>query len=176
MPWYKLQTSPVICPENHLNPHPRDAAWEGCLLGKVTWKILSLGKRLSGTGTNHASLICELVIVGLLIVDYGAIPKASGLVARHDYGQFVPLGLLYMSKQPPDADCLHLLGSPKSMNNARSEISKVCESRTIVHRSYLSCETIAAFLSMSAVPSLLSQLAHKMTYSVAPTSLDLSLV
>ena len=120
--WYKLQTSPVICPENHLHPHPCDAAWEGRLLGKVRWKNLSLGTSLLGTGTNHASLICEFVIVGLLMIDCGEIPKASRPVARHDYGYVVLLGLLYMTKQPPHADCLYLLGPPKSRNNARSEI------------------------------------------------------
>ncbi len=120
--WYKLQTSPVICPENHLHPHPCDAAWEGRLLGKVRWKKLSLGTSLSSTGTNHASLICEFVVVGLLKIDYGEVSKASRPVARRDYGYVVLLGLLYMTKQPPHADCLYLLGPPKSRNNARSEI------------------------------------------------------
>ncbi len=75
-----------------------------------------------GTGTNHASLICEFVIIGLLMIDYGEVPKAGRPVARHEYGYIVFLGLLYMTKQPPDAQCLQLLGPPKGRNNARSEI------------------------------------------------------
>ena len=104
---YKLQTSPVLRPEKHL--HPRDAVWEGRLLGKVRWRILSVGTSLSGTGTNHASLICEFVFVGLLTIDYRKIPKAGRPVATDGYGYVALLGLLYMTKQPPDADCLYLL-------------------------------------------------------------------